>query len=198
MKLDVVAGQLVNAARLGDQNAMAMIERVTASAKAGSAKAMAAKVAIARYVKAHPAGPEVAGDCDAMTATHSAQHALMSMVEAQGHGPVGEVAMAASLANGPDIKIDKVQAIAARIKDDYARALFLKTVSSPESLVDIAIQQTSGALRKLAKAGKCLGLAIRIQRVRDPSFPLSSFSPQVGVDFECGPSFRGDCKCSQR
>ena len=198
MKLDIVAGQLVNAARLGDQNAMAMIERVAASAKAGSTKAVAARLAIARYAKSHPAGPEVAGECGVMAARHEAEHALMALLEAQQRGPVGEVAMAATLANGPDIKIDKVQSIAARIKDEYARAVFMKAVSSPEGLADVAIQQTSGALRKLAKAGKCLGLAIRIQRVRDPSFPLSSFSPQVGVDLECGPSFRGDCKCSQR
>lgn len=59
---DVIAGQVVRRARLGEQNAMALIMACRKNAEAGDEKAKRACEAIARYIDSHPHGAGFHGE----------------------------------------------------------------------------------------------------------------------------------------
>ena len=60
--VDVIAGQVVRRARLGEQNAMALIMACRKNADAGEERARRACEAIARYIESHPHGAGFHGE----------------------------------------------------------------------------------------------------------------------------------------
>ena len=199
MNLQSVIASLVTASRLGDQNAMATIERVVASAKEGSPRAVAAKALLENYVRANPpprdSSPRVAGEAE--SAAGDALHIWGDLLSVPGQGPIALHRYAAHLSNGPPISQQTVDALAARITSESDRLVFLRTVDAPESLATEAIARMANPTKGIAEAARCLGLAMRIQRVRDKHWPLSSFSAQVGIDLGDDES-KGACACTKR
>lgn len=185
------ARALVERARLGDQNAMAMIAQVRESALKGSPRAKIAQAVILEQVKRHPVkGPKgeasVMGE-DAQNAVSILREkgpviGLVALFVLCDDGPDAVLAGSVTLANGPALDDERIKTIGAAIEDADVRKAFYYGVAKPQEVGRVIKSLTSDAQAYLL-AGRCVGMARAIQLVRMPGSSLSAFSPQVGWEF---------------
>lgn len=157
--VEQAAEDLVRRARVGDQNAMAMIASVAESAKGGNPKARNAYACIEAYIKSHPVGHD-------SSIFGYETNALKETV---------------ALANGPMLTNDRIHGFAAKIEDDEKAKLYLFGVVNfrhPEAL-DAMIAAYPAAQRQI-EGGRNTAMARTIQAVRLPNSSLSAFSHMVG------------------
>jgi len=183
------AKEVVERARAGDQNAMAMIVMVRDQAIQGNEKARESQRAILEYIRKNPV--QVA---DAFAHSHVGEDAKQALAYVSKRGPVlGLIALfiigsdspdamlngSIILANGPRLTNPRISAIGSAIDNDDERRLFYAGVCFkriPPNLLQRCVPEQ----RPIINAGKCVGLARAIQEVRAPDSSLTKFSPVVG------------------
>lgn len=183
------AKEVVQRARAGDQNAMAMIVAVRDSAIQGSQRAQEAQRAILDYIRANPVSVT-----DVFTHSHVGDDAKQALAVVKRCGPVvGLVALfviaedspgamlsgSIILANGPQLTNPRISSIGSAIEDDNERKLFYAGVCF-KRLPPAFAQRCVPQAQPIINAGKCVGLARSIQEVRQSQSSLSKFSPIVG------------------
>jgi len=186
MKLKAIAQELVNRAREGDQNAMALIRRTSDSAGRGSRKAKNAYTMIMSYIREHPivSIPEhalpkhdkVSGEvadaigclCDHMSADWIDNPQNLGYVFAlPSGGNAGLMAGAVILADGPDLTDERIYNLGAHILNDNERNTFYEGVSvgSKENGSQRGFT-LSPEDKRVFNVGRAVGTARSIQIVR--------------------------------
>jgi hypothetical protein len=189
------AQQLVERARQGDQNAIAMICQVRDNAKKGIAQARQGYTAIESYIKAHPAqsipsfGEELANNSasDSMAIDMMAGFGEDYIATIKDKtAPLAAVSIpkaVVTLANGPSLLPSGQQNLVHDIRDslDEAQcAAFLLGLKHGLSEMNSIPEEQQWAF----VLGHVLGTARKIQAVRCPNVPLSILSPQLGAEFQ--------------
>src|SRR5579859_1722971 len=181
MNLAKVSAEIGERARLGDQNAMATIAAVRASAKKGSKKAIAALKAIIAYLKAHPikmvSKPVVFGVDEGIgltalqTVPTSATQILPTLRSFD-----AILCAIVLLANGPLLTTPAINGLASTIEGEEQQSMFRLGAA------------TAGKVQPVdpfSKAGCIVGQARKIQAVRmGVPGSLGRFSP--GAAWELG------------
>lgn len=181
------ARELVDRARAGDQNAMGMIVRVRENAEKGVPRAVAAREAVMKYIRANPIptkpsviGAEVAEDLKEVKAKGPVM-ALDSLLRLANGGPNAVFIGCILLANGPPILNGKIDGIAAMMGDPIAEALFSYAVRNCGPTGTAMMTQTlPERMHPIVYAGQCIGRAQCLQRLRKPDTMISSILPNVG------------------
>lgn len=154
------AGELVERARQGDQNAMAIIALVRDNSKKGNPRAKCSYEFIHEYIQTHP------------IATFGA--------DSKRRKARSEYDWACPLlANGPALTKTRISQVAGIFGNEEDRRAFLFGVSRAERA-----QAAPGALddaqAKVFKIGKIIGQARKLQAVRQPNSRISAFDPMIG------------------
>jgi hypothetical protein len=190
MNLKSVISELVNRARNGDQNAMALIRRTADSAKQGSKKAENALGMIMSYLREHPIVSHTlpANDAHVSGETSKAVSHLCSCVGMDGPekrtwylnpenitlifslpsgGSAGLMAGAVILADGPDLTNARIDDLCSLIAGDRERVTFLHgvNVGSKESGSHFGATLPQAG-RNVFNVGRAVGTARSIQMVR--------------------------------
>jgi len=195
VEMQKAAAELIERSRAGDQNATAMIIEIRRAALRGVKKAQIGFDLLRRLVEANPHRPEIRLDgSDRMGAEgYEALGALakrgpilalaaLVIIPSTG-GEDGITAAAVLLANGPQpITKRLVSDIAAGIDETQHRKLFFYGVQccglDGRSLADELSGRGDEPL--FVHAGRCVGLARSIQRVRLPNSRISAFNVSAG------------------
>ncbi len=200
------AVELVDRSRNGDQNATAMILEIRRAALEGVPKAQIGYELLKKIVETNPARPPVQFDfeCQSGTCANPAEadigeeaydaleliatrgpiiaiHALIALPDMGGER--GVTAGAVLLANGPrSITKRMVADIGAGIDETHYRRLFFYGVNyCGREAVQLARElQADEAAPSFLHAGRCVGLARSIQRVRLPGSVISHFNRLAG------------------
>jgi hypothetical protein len=181
------AESLVRRARVGDQNALAIIVKTGENARAGVAKAKSAYGYILDYIKNHPT-PSPMGAEDVQN---------LGILKAAGYNPPGAVVQ--TLCNLPNsgnsnILTSAIVALAnacpwgrERIGvydsifagDPQAHKIwrFGYTFSSSPELAKVKIDKSAAGI---LCAGHCIGTARKIQLARLPNIPMNVLGKQIG------------------
>lgn len=201
--LHKIVTNLVDAARQGDQNALATLTEVGRAAKAGNPRAMAANRAAFSYIREHPAprqsdiGAEGAS-CLATLAKHGPVRGVIALLFLPRSGDAATNAGAVRLANGPAITPDLAMTIASKIQDETAQKAFLIGATAPPEQLEATMHGAPPAMQDIANAGAMLNKAQKIQAVRRPGSSITAFCPDIGVELGC-PDARnvrkGACGC---
>ncbi len=158
---DLAVEDLITRARVGDQNAMAMIAEVRRVAMGGGAKASEAMAKIKAYLKAHPFHAESAMGLDTEPTL-----------------PKSAVRAATALANGPLLSRDRLLEIAKSLGSNAKAFLYAcANYHAPAKINALAehYPDAESALRTGATAGR----ARAIQLVRMPDSRIAAFSPHA-------------------
>lgn len=175
-ELSAAAESLVRRARLGDQNATAMIAMVREHANNGVAKAKSAYAAIRQYIASNPS-----------------KNAPMTTI---GFEPK-ITARAVQLANGPNLTAQRIGHMGSMFGAEGNQAVFVIGVEgwrkprgvngdhypSTVNQVGVDIHTTNVGTennKKILAASWDTGLARAIQLVRLPNSKISAFSPLAG------------------
>ena len=180
------AGELVERAREGDQNAMAIIACIRDGSKAGNPRAQQSAVYLKTYIDTHP----VTADLGMEVPTGGARDIYRTEYRAYPEGDYfpdvdyfGEERWASTMiANGPTINNDQIKYLASSLGTEH-KALFyaMKHWRDKEKLEHEAILKHLDAITKqLFVIGRVLGHARAIQDVRRPGSKISKFNPDVG------------------
>jgi hypothetical protein len=187
--LQQVCGDLVDRARAGDQNAMALITEVGKSAKLGSPKAKESKALIEKYIKDNPP-PKLnsVGGIDIDTGWTRKMSQYVGTVQAAFEGDeVGDlqpiIALlpfmqeygVTTLSNGPNLTNDIICCIAANFPSEAEETAFKFGVANSDQ-ADKMKKNIAKLNRPAAYAvliGCLVGEARRIQLVRNPKNPIS-------------------------
>lgn len=181
MNLAKVSAEIGERARLGDQNAMATIAAVRASAKKGSKKAIAALKAIIAWLKAHPVkmalrpvhfgADEALGLGALQAAPHAAPEILPTLRTAD--ALLGAVIL---LANGPLLTKPTIESLASSIEGEDERTRFR---------LGAAMAGKEPPFDAFSSAGNVVGRARKLQAVRlGVPGSIGRFSP--GAAWELG------------
>lgn len=154
------AGELVERARQGDQNAMAIIALVRENRKKGNPRASCSFEFIQEYIQSHP------------IASFGAENERRKARD--------EYTWACPLlANGPTLTNRRIVQTASVFGNEEDRRAFLFGVSRADRA-----QAAPGVLDetqvKLFKIGKVIGQARKLQAVRRPDSKISAFDPMIG------------------
>lgn len=190
------AAQLVERARMGDQNAIALICQVRDNAKKGVPRAKAGMSALVKYIQANPVvsqntmGEEIENEVEANQLARKVCNAcfegdyvevVREVVPDLASQSVPKAIVA--IANGPSL-LERDEST--HILDVY------KTLSKPEKAMFkngfrhgiSEMARIPGSLKCAFLLGHIFGTAHAIQAVRLPRVPVSVLSPQTG--FELG------------
>ena len=189
-QMKAAAKQLVDRARLGDQNAVAMIIRVRENAKKGSGKAKTALGLMLAYAKGGTKSASQFGSFfssalaslrDTIVRVKSpAQYAAQVAVHVPEIGvSIADSANAAqALSKGPPITADLLTTMQVGLATDQAKAAFqygVKACGNPKALV--AASKTADAdTKKALQLGFVAGLGKKFQDIRKPNASIASFS----------------------
>lgn len=196
-QLETASAGLVERARVGDQNAMAMLHEVSIAAKGGNAQAMAALQTIKSYINSHPvtsiSGEEtVADDQAARKLNHFTQtedlaqyvKALLIIVPAIQNSDKAAVV----LSHGPDLWAcaERLAAIASAFQNDSQKKAFALGVANSGNTEQImSFGSEMGAEDGQAlNIGYCVGIARRIQAVRRPDMSIAIISKAAANELE--------------
>jgi hypothetical protein len=148
------AAMLVERARVGDQNAMAMISLIGANAKKGNEKAKEALIEVERYIRHNP-----------VIKSHKALPlAAQAKVNAQ----------SLFMAEGPPLTDDRIRRMAASFGNERDRHAFADGVNNHENG---KIYPHDIPARNI---GRTVGYARGLQVISQPGCPISEYSPIVG------------------
>lgn len=177
-KMAMAAEALVVRARVGDQNAMAMLGAIRQSAKAGSERARESFKLIRDYIKRHPiekANAAFAGD----------NEQIVKLAREHLRAP-DEMRKAASiLVYAPSIHVDRATVLVANGADlTDGKLVKLAARTLPAESRDAFRAGMAKCLRRTSRdpeyrAGQIVGRALRIQQVRQPSGKVALLSPKA-------------------
>jgi hypothetical protein len=151
--------ELVERSRAGDQNAFATIDMVRQNAKRGDARARVSHSFIAEYIRTHPVGgaANIAGEPNMRAAV--------------------------ALANGPPLTKDAIQGYLATF--GYAaqphkakrrhKALATGISTFGNECDPMILRKLDAVERSLLELGRTVGMALRIQRARDPQSQVAPY-----------------------
>lgn len=160
----IAAGSLVRRARLGDQNAMAILAETSANAKAGNSVAQSALACIQEYIQANPAGVAFHGESNAATNTPKMWAHIW-------------------LANGPILSNDRIREFASSFGEDTPeRQAFLQglILFQDSDRLDVIGRRFDDLQRKIIDIGQMFGKARALQHVRSSKLRISDYYPMVG------------------
>ncbi len=171
--------QLVERARCQDQVAIATICEVRENAKKGEALAKDTLAAIIAYAKANPVEAQFNGDVNnqqlrAACFAGDPEQAGPTLLAVASENPNRAIA---TVANSCDAR-----ELAAKINDCLGDEAFYEAFCNPAMALQWMKKMNHDAKHALI-LGYVLGLATRLQMVRNPSVPLSVFSTQVAKEF---------------
>lgn len=179
------AAQLVERARAGDQNAMAMLAEIGQRAKQGVPRAIKSRKAIEIYIRKHPykeanfGGEDLDVDafCEAAQASFAGEYVetvTTKIPEIASHSLNKAIV---TVANGPELDKSKLIAVRSTMSDDDKAAFMLGYNQGMSELNDVP-----RALQSAYILGHILGTARRIQAVRLPDVPVSVLCPSLGTE----------------
>jgi hypothetical protein len=186
------AQQLVERARAGDQNAVAMIAMVGQNARQGNPRAKSAYALILEFIqKNSPKSIMGAETAEALGVLKEPSNPLESVFNVLCNLPIlgDPLAIQAAcviLGNGPAWSKPKVKSIDASLagaEQNLFRYGF-DNAASQKQLQPIAQQLPKEAIGFLC-AGHCIGSARKIQLARLPQVPVSVLSADVGWELGC-------------
>jgi hypothetical protein len=153
--MEEAAAMLVERARVGDQNAMAMLSLIGSNAKKGNAKAREALVHVERYIRHNPV----------VKAHKGLPLAAQAKVNAQ----------SLAMAQGAPLTDDRIRQMASAFSSEDERHAFADGVNNHENG---KIYPHDLRARNL---GRTVGYARGLQKVNcEPNCPISEFSSIVG------------------
>lgn len=180
-KMRVAAESLVERARAGDQNAMAMISAVREQASKGSKRARKSVKLLQQYIDANPVS-ESSDD------HYSPKRILPPVVKQLGAHVGNDAAVSAwtpgvgdlylagvVLANGPNLTKDRVVGIGSHFGEDE-EAYWTGFKQWKDPVDNFGADEGSDA----AFTGRAVGLARTIQGVREGALPVSRLCPMAG------------------
>lgn len=187
------AAQLVERARLGDQNAMALMKQIGENAKKKQPRALKAYTELMRYIKANPVtktmafGEEMTEESELDSIAHDI-HSSFGASEDYCEVVFSKVPDLAlrninkaivCLANGPSLLPDDnhFKQVRESLSPEDEKAFMLGYKHGVKELDDVEEKYHCPFL-----LGHVLGTARRIQAVRLPKVPVSILSPQVGME----------------
>lgn len=186
------AQELVERARLGDQNAMGMLEMVGKNARMGNERAQNGLRLIHEYIQNNPAkSPMGAEELDVLGILKEPNNppeeilaALCTIPQLGNHDLVGIGSVI--LANGDLWTQARVNAIDAQLQGPEQNLFrYGYSFSSEErKLKPIAEKLPTVAIGYLC-AGHIIGTARKIQLVRQPGVSVGLLSPEIGWEFGC-------------
>jgi hypothetical protein len=196
--MSVAAENLVERARQGDQNAMAMLMMIRQAAQAGKPRAKIAYDILRVYIKDHPSvgtprqlpKPQRRSQAEVFQAvkkavqTNNPLHygtAIVSLVPSSGTTVEDATVMGTILANGPPLTRARIQAILGALEDPGSRRILTTAIRLSDKLGDLLklSKQLPPEGRRALRIGYSLGLAQRLQQVRLPETPMSVYSQMV-------------------
>lgn len=195
-RMQLVAAELVDRARDGDQNAMALLQRIGENARAGVPRARMAFAMCEKYMNEHPPGSfgydsprkrmqtrgllttvskaiqSRSGPVEYSSALHALLPGVLTIVDPSDAAVI--------VSNGPELtdkENQRVNAILAAFGTDDERNAF-RAGGRTDNLGAI-LNRFKDELKPAAAIGYIVGLARRIQLVRLPETPLSVLSKDV-------------------
>jgi hypothetical protein len=187
------AAQLVERARLGDQNAMALMKQVGENAKKKQPRAMKAYAELMTYIKANPVtktmafGEEMTDESELDSIAHGIQgmfagendytEVVVSKVPDLALRNINKAVVC--LANGPSLlpNDDNFKSVRESLSPEDEKAFMLGYKHGIKELDAVPEKLHCPFL-----LGHVMGTARRIQAVRLPKVPVSVLSPQVGME----------------
>ncbi len=166
-KLKELARQVVERARQGDQNAMAIIAGVRDNNRKGNPRAAASFMCIRDYITKNPIVADQFG---------AEQKAQQVIAKAQEDGSKTVL----NLANGPTITNPRIRHIAKQLGPNARVFIYgMQNATQGHKLASICTQLHM-VQQGILEAGRLVGEAIRLQQVRQPGSSLSAYSPDIG------------------
>lgn len=187
------AAQLVERARLGDQNAMALMKQIGENAKRKQPRALKAYTELMRYIKSNPVTKNMSfgEEMEEESELDSLAHGILGMFAGEGDycevvfSKVQDLALKnvnkaiVTLANGPSLLPDDThfKSVRASMSPQDDKAFMQGYKHGIKEMDDVPKDMHCAFL-----LGHVLGTARRIQAVRLPRVPVSVLSPSVGME----------------
>jgi hypothetical protein len=183
LALSTASAELVTRARLGDQNARAMIVEVAKAAKAGIKRAQAAFAALKDYIDRHPAkdvrqtvgiGAEEAETLSVLRAVPDHAPVLLAGL---GQGLAAVLAAVILLADGPPLTRDRLDNMSAVAPTTDAQQAFIfgAVHAGHPNLHTTLTRALPPAGMAFVAAGEAVGMARKLQIVRLPHTKISGY-----------------------
>jgi hypothetical protein len=198
-QLQTATRSIVERARLGDQNALALIICVRENAGKGNALAKKSLGMITDYAKSNPPGrrpssqSQVHGAFSSLLArlrdwakrvTSPEDYVKTVVAQVPKLGPTIADTLQAShaLANGPPIDATLLQSVQAALPTDPEKKAFAfaaQSAGTPKAIAAAASNSKDPVVKAALQLGFALGQARRVQLVRSPETPLAHYSRVV-------------------
>lgn len=187
------AEQLVERARAGDQNAMAMLQMVGENARKGSPKAKTAQAAVTRYIADHPApisnweeGASIIGVLkNPDNSDEDVFETLLALPRFEDSNLIQTACVVLSM--GRDWDNPRVHALDGLLEPSappqVTFRMGLENAGEP-AVIKPTMRRLPPELAGYLCAGHCIGMARKIQIMRDPSSPVGILCK--GVEWELG------------
>lgn len=189
---------LVERARLGDQNAVAIIAKARENARQGEPRASMAVKAMRAYIEHNPPGHKMAvtrfGELfDAVTTLAGSVQtpegfasATTAIVTAIPMDPDSHQTAATAIANGKPITNEMLTAASISSGSPQVFTAAYKSATDKAKRVALIGRVPESNIDAL-RMGFTIGTAKRLQDVRDPSTEITKFSPMAGWEHGEGP-----------
>lgn len=171
-KMREAARELVERARLGDQNAMAMISCVREQAEQGNKRARTSFRLLKEYIEKHPSSDGHYSPESGLMKTLGENVGDDAAISAWAPGVSDSYVAAVVVAGGPPLTKDRVSSIGAHFGEDAE--VYMLAVCSPFRLCPPEVNPSA------YNAGCVVGIARKIQGVNSGKFPVSAISPMAG------------------
>jgi hypothetical protein len=179
----------VKRARLGDQNAQGYLQELGDHARKGAPWAQAPQKVVLAYLAQNPVesadiGAESGGALSALTVPLDPDGLLKALCFLPHAGDCGTLEAAiVLLCHGPGVSTGKIGELQARVPQQNLPAFRQGLAFAGEDeTIDAMAKIDPGNLSYLC-AGHCLGMARRIQQVRDGA-PFDTFSADIGWELD--------------
>jgi hypothetical protein len=200
-KTRVMAADLVNRARLGDQNAIAGIAVCKHYADLGEKKFVKLRKAVREYIEAHPVedegtqiGEEVLEAVRTLKDTvqkgeDGAQETCAVLLVLPNGGSEALCMGATVLADGPPLTDQRIRKIGRNIQDEGRRGLFFRSAGAVPlcvPMVPVILEmgrEEDRVGQSVIQAGRCVAMARGFQCMRVPNFPLTHLDPTFAWEF---------------
>lgn len=187
--MEVSARDIVLRARAGDQVAMADIIKGKELAARGSKQAKFGLRLIAEYIKKHPINkPTFSGDKKPSTVLGTIQRAssgtnlhyatvIVALVPNAGDKSLNDIAV--TVANGPALTNQRLKEVTHVITSGECRKAFAYGLKNDSGKIKALAKSMNPECLCAMQTGYALGVARRIQAVRDSNVPISVLSKRV-------------------
>jgi hypothetical protein len=167
-KADQVASErhiadVVDRARAGDQNAMALISMVRSNAQKGNPRAIASERAFRNYMDKHPAESSMGSELVTPPDANRAKKVQTALV----------------FANGRHLDSEVLRRFGSSFGEE-AECFFQGARDWNKNLTPSVARSADPYRLQVYEIGQVLGRARAMQQMRRPEVPISSYDPQVG------------------